>query len=158
MKNTLTALAAVLMLATSAQAHGFKIAELEVGHPFVTTPLATAKSAAGYLSVKNTGATADRLIAVESDAAQKVQIHTTEFDAEGIARMKHVEAVDLPAGAEVRLEQGALHVMFMGLTAPMHEGSKIPGTLVFEKAGRLAVEFAVDAPKADAAPEDHSGH
>ncbi len=35
--------------------------------------------------------------------------------------------------------------MFMDLTAPLAEGERIKGELVFEKAGPIAVEFAVEA-------------
>lgn len=136
-----------LLLAAPAFAHGFKAGDLEIGHPHIPAPVASAKSAGGYLSVKNTGETADRLIGVESDAADKTELHTSEVDAEGVARMIHVPAIDIPAGETVKLERGGLHVMFMGLKAPLAEGDLVKGTLIFEHAGRVEVEFSIDAPK-----------
>jgi copper(I)-binding protein len=35
--------------------------------------------------------------------------------------------------------------MFIGLKAPFAKGQKVPATLVFEKAGKVEVEFLVDA-------------
>ena len=74
-----------------------------------------------------------------------VAIHRTETDAAGVARMVPVEALEIPPGATVTLEPGGTHVMFMGLTAPFAEGDKIDATLVFEKAGEVAVRFNVEA-------------
>ncbi|VDC24531.1 copper chaperone PCu(A)C [Pseudogemmobacter humi] len=141
-----------LFLAAPAFAHEFTLGDLEVGHPHIPAPIASAKSAGGYLSITNGGESADRLIGAESDAADKTELHTSEVDAEGVARMIHVPAIDIPAGETVKLERGGLHVMFMGLKTPLAEGDLVKGTLIFEKAGRLDVEFSVDAPK------DGEGH
>ena len=35
--------------------------------------------------------------------------------------------------------------MFMGLKAPFEKGKRIKGTLTFEKAGKVEVEYAVEA-------------
>jgi copper(I)-binding protein len=67
-----------------------------------------------------------------------------EIDADGVARMHEVDALDIPAGATVTLAPSGLHVMFMGLDAPLVAGASIPATLVFENAGELAVEFKVE--------------
>jgi copper(I)-binding protein len=45
----------------------------------------------------------------------------------------------------------------MGLTAPLAEGARVPAVLVFEKAGEVAVEFAVEARKAGDGME-HTDH
>ena len=71
---------------------------------------------------------------------------------DGVARMVHLDAIDIPAGGSVTLAPGGLHIMLMGLTGPVTEGDMIPATLVFETAGRVEVEFSVDAP----AGMDHS--
>ena len=58
--------------------------------------------------------------------------------------MRPVEAPRHPAGATVTLAPQGLHVMFMGLDAPLVAGASIPATLVFERAGEIAVEFKVE--------------
>ncbi|MEH7828113.1 copper chaperone PCu(A)C [Gemmobacter denitrificans] len=158
MKPVLTLMAALVLSATPLLAHGVKKDGLEIIHPNIPAPAASAKSAAGYMAIANDGATPDRLIAVEMEVAQSVMLHTTEHGADGVARMKHLESVDIPAGETVVLEPGGMHVMLMGLTATLSEGDMVPGTLVFEQAGRVAVEFMVDPP--GAAAHDHAamGH
>lgn len=156
MKTRIIALCAALAVTPfTAIAHSFKAGEIDIGHPFIPTPAKGAKSAGGYLSLDNKGETADRLIAIETDAAARAELHTVETDAAGVTKMVHIEALDIPAGETVALERGGYHIMLMGLTAPLEEGARIPATLIFEKAGKVAVEFSVDAPKE---AEDHSGH
>ena len=66
------------------------------------------------------------------------------------------DGLEIPAGREVKLEPGSsYHLMFMGLKAPAVEGVKFPGTLTFEKAGAVKIEFAVDKAGGEA---DHSAH
>lgn len=143
-KTTFAALCAAFVLTTGAQAHGVTVGELEIIHPNILAPAATAKSAGGYMAIANEGETADRLIGIEVPSVKRAELHTTEHSADGIAKMMHVDGIDIPAGETVVLERGGMHVMFMGLTEPMTEGQMIPATLIFEKAGRVEVEFSVD--------------
>jgi copper(I)-binding protein len=71
--------------------------------------------------------------------------------------MVPVEAVEVPPGQTVTLAPGGMHVMFMGLGAPLTEGEKIDAELVFEKAGRVEVQFNVE-PRAETPGTDHAGH
>jgi copper(I)-binding protein len=131
-------------LALPASAHEYAVGDLAVGHPYAAATAAGAKAGAGYFSVTNAGAEADRLLAVEADFP-RVELHATEVDAAGVARMRPVEALEVPAGATVTLAPQGTHVMFMGLGDPLEEGESVPATLVFERAGRIEVEFRVEA-------------
>lgn len=147
--------AALLVAPVAAWSHGFTLGNLEIGHPWSRATLPGAKVAAGYLTVKNNGTEADRLIAVESRISQKAEIHEMAVT-DGVMTMRPVAGgLEIPAGGEVKLEPGSFHLMFIGLKEPAVEGVKFPGTLTFEKAGRVEVEFAVDKPGGGA---DHSGH
>jgi copper(I)-binding protein len=46
-------------------------------------------------------------------------------------------------GETVELKPGGFHLMFMDLREPLKEGQAVTGTLVFERAGPVAVSFAV---------------
>ncbi|MDR7126105.1 copper chaperone PCu(A)C [Pseudotabrizicola sp. 4114] len=155
-KTPLLAFCAALALATSAQAHGVTVGDLEIIHPNILAPAASAKSAAGYMGIANEGTTADRLIGIEMPSVQHSELHTTEHSADGVARMMHVDAIDIPAGETVLLERGGMHIMLMGLTEPMTEGQMVPATLIFEQAGRVEVEFSVDP--SDGADHSAMGH
>ncbi len=151
MKHALGLIAA-LLISTAAHAHGFTAGDLEIIHPSIPQPAAAAKSAAGYMGITNKGAEADHLIGVETDAAEKSEVHVTKVGDDGVATMSHVESIEIPAGDTVQLERGGLHVMLMGLNGTLNQGDMVKATLIFEHAGRVDVEFMVDAPGG----EDHS--
>ncbi len=149
------ALAASLSFAPAASAHEFKQGDLTIGHPWSRATLPGAKVAAGYLTVKNAGSTPDRLISVTAGIADKGEIHEMAVK-DGVMTMRPLaDGLEIPAGGEVKLEPGSYHLMFMGLKEPAVEGVKFPGTLTFEKAGTVQVEFAVDKARREA---DHSAH
>ncbi len=153
---TLAAAAALLSLSTAALAHDYQIGDLVIDHPMAFNTAPTAKSGGGYLTITNTGTTDDKLIGVRADFP-KVELHTTE-EKDGVARMMHVEAIDIPAGATVALEPGGLHVMFMGLGGDGFDvGEKVPATLIFEQAGELEVQFSIED-RGTAETHDHSSH
>ena len=150
------ALAVASLLAGAAGAHEFKLGALTIGHPYMSETAPRGTTGAGYLSVANAGPDADRLLAVET-AFPQAMLHVTETDAAGVSRMRHVEALEIPAGATLALEPRGAHVMFTGLEAPLKVGDKIPATLVFEHAGRVEVIFNVE-PRAGGAAEGHDEH
>jgi periplasmic copper chaperone A len=148
-------LAAALLVAPAAWAHEYKAGTLDIGHPWSRATLPGAKVAAGYLTVKNSGTEPDRLIAVSAGIAGKGEIHEMTVK-DGVMTMRPVAGgLEIPAGGEVKLEPGSFHLMFMNLNAPAVAGEKFPGTLTFEKAGTVEVEFAVEKPGGG---EDHSQH
>jgi copper(I)-binding protein len=102
-------------------------------------------NSAAYMLIHNGTSQTDRLLRVESNAAQAVELHRSEVVDE-VMTMRPVESIEIPAGGEVRLEPGGLHVMLIGLTQPLEAGSSIPLTLVFENAGEITVDAEVRAP------------
>ncbi|NVK33955.1 MAG: copper chaperone PCu(A)C [Rhodobacteraceae bacterium] len=135
---------ALALAASSAIAHDIQVGDLEIIHPAIPLPPPSAPTAAGYMAIANNGTHPDRLIGVEVPIAKSSSLHRTEVSADGVARMLPLEAADIPADDTVLFEQGAMHVMLMGLSAPLHEGDMVPATLIFQHAGRVEVEFMVD--------------
>ncbi|KMK68685.1 copper chaperone PCu(A)C [Puniceibacterium sp. IMCC21224] len=156
MTTRILAVAAAIVIGHAASAHDFKVGDLVIEHPMAFATPKTAMTGGGYLSITNTGAGDDRLLAVEA-AFPRVMLHTTDMQND-VASMRHVEGIVIPAGATVTFEPGGLHVMFMGLDGdPFEVGEKIPATLVFEHAGNLDVMFNVEA-RGASDDMDHSAH
>lgn len=144
-------------LAPTAQAHEIIAGQLQIIHPYISAPPPAAKSAAGYVVIANEGTTPDRLIAVETPIAAMATLHVTDFGADGVARMQALDGLEIAGGEIVTLEPGGMHVMLMGLTAPLKAGDTVPATLVFEHAGRVEITFMVDdAGMMDDMMMDHS--
>ena len=133
---------AAALLASPVPAQDYKLGDIDIGHPYVIA--STGRSAAGYFSVTNHGATADSLVAIRTDFPRS-EVHGTETDASGVSRMSRVPALEIPAGGTVTLQPGGLHVMLMGLDHPLAAGDEVAATLVFENAGEVAVVFQVQA-------------
>lgn len=136
------AFAACAFVAIGAHAHEFKLGAITIGHPYARATLPGQPSGGGYLKLDNAGA-ADRLVGVSADVSQSVELHSMSMDG-NVMRMRPVDAIELPAGKTVELRPGGLHVMFMGLKAPLKQGDKFPLKLRFEKAGEVTVTVNVE--------------
>ena len=100
---------------------------------------------AGYAVIRNTGPAADTLIAVATPVAGRAEIHESMIM--GGQAMMHPRpgGLPVPAGATVALKPGGWHIMLMGLKQPLKAGDHYPATLTFKKAGKVTVQFSVQA-------------
>lgn len=152
--------AALTVVAAQASAHDFKAGALEIKHPWSRATVPAAKVGGGYFSVVNSGDTADRLVSATAEIAEKTEIHQMEMK-DGVMSMREVPGgLEVPAKGELVLQPGGqgagYHLMFMGLKRPLLKGEKFAGSVTFEKAGTVPVEFAVEAVGSKSA--DHSQH
>lgn len=150
------------MFASGVSAHDYTAGDLKIGHPFTRTTPPGAVAAGAYLSIENKGKSADKLLRAASPVAGLVELHSMSMDG-NVMRMRAVPSIDVAAGATVKLAPGGLHVMLQDLKRPLKEGERVPMTLVFERAGEVKVELAVQKPDAAAghagsARDAHAGH
>jgi copper(I)-binding protein len=116
---------------------------LHVAHGWARATPGMARNGAAYMTLHNMGKTDDKLIDAASDVAARTEIHTHIMDGT-VMKMRKVEGgVAFASGKEVTFKPGGLHIMFLGLKAPLKEGSTFPVTLTFEKAGKKTVEIKV---------------
>lgn len=95
---------------------------------------------AGYVKIQNKGSSSDRLLSATSTAAATVELHTVLTE-NGVAKMREINGLDIPAGKTISMAPGGYHVMFLQIKEPFKEGNVIPVTLKFEKAGEVKVDF-----------------
>jgi len=129
---------------------------LEIGPAWTRATPTGAPNAGAFLTIRNTGTAADRLLAAELEGGKRTEVHETAA-VDGVMRMRQVSEIVIAPGATVELKPGGLHIMIMGLDKPVEPGAIVKGTLVFEKAGRVAVEFPA-APVGSQAPPSGHGH
>lgn len=121
------------------------LGELRIERPMLRETPPNAPVAGGFVTLGNAGATDDTLVSAttEADFVGQVQLHRMEME-NGVMRMSEVEGgIPVPAGETVVLQPGGLHLMLMGLTAPLIEGETLPITLTFERAGTVTLDFPV---------------
>ena len=130
------------------------LAQIQIEKPWTRASAPAAKVAGGYMLIRNAGATADRLVAVSSPAAAKVEMHVHVND-NGVMKMREVRGYDVPAKGSFELKPGGAHLMFVDIKRPLKEGDKLPVKLKFEKAGEVSAEFQVGGMGALIAPMQH---
>lgn len=156
MKQQISALtfAAAVLAGSVAAAQDYKAGSVTIDHPWARASVT--ETGAAYMTITNHGTAADELVAAASPVAGKAELHT--HIAEGdIMRMRPVGEIDLGAGQSAMLKPGGLHIMLIGLKAPLKEGEQFPLTLTFKKAGEVTVGVPVQAAGADA-PAPMGGH
>lgn len=135
--------------AASAAAHGREGHDTErsagpvVEDAWIRLPPAAAPVVGGYLTLRNPGAQDDRLLAVRSPAAERVEIHEMRMDGDMMQMRELSDGLQLPAGQTVSLEPGGTHLMFMQPRTGLSVGDEVEAVLVFEAAGEQAVRFQV---------------
>ena len=96
-----------------------------------------------------------RLVGASSSAAGVTEVHEMKIE-KGVMLMRAVPGgLEIKPGQTVELKPGSFHLMFMELKAPLvkDQTPRPKGTLVFEKAGNVEVEFAIEA--IGGAPAEH---
>lgn len=135
------ALGLVLGIGESA-AHEIKLGALVIHHPWSRQSPERADTASGFMTISNTGHADDRLVKVTSEIGISAQIMDQASEL--------TQGLVIPAGGTVVLKPGSLHIAFTGLARQVEEGEEFTGTLAFERAGTVTVDFEVAPPDAKA--------
>ena len=133
------------LVATGADAHDYKVGPLVINHPWSRATPKGAAVAGGYMKITNTGTTPDRLTGGSIEIAKRFEIHEMRMDGSVMKMRELTNGLEIPPGAAVELKPGSYHIMMMNLSKPMTKGERVKGSLTFEKAGKIDVEFAVEA-------------
>jgi periplasmic copper chaperone A len=171
---TLLAVAAALLTSQPALSQDHDMPHGKMPHAQQKSPIAVesgwarasiSKNGAAYAKIVNNGKTADRLIAVKSTVARRVELHTHIMDG-NIMKMRRVEGgIAIAPDNSVMMKPGGNHIMLMGLTKKLVAGEQFAITFVLEKAGeinamiRIGKLGAMDSggmPMQDG--QDHGGH
>lgn len=136
----------------------FKLGSLTIEAPWARATPGGAKVAGGFMKITNNGTEPDRLVGGTVPFAGRFEVHEMAIDG-GVMKMREVKSLEIKPGETVELKPGGYHVMFMDLKSGLKDGETAKGTLVFEKAGKVDVEFKV-GPVGGGAPSGggHSHH
>lgn len=130
--------------ANAALAHDYKAGSLEIKHPWARATPRGAAVAGSYMRIINTGTAPDRLIGFSSPAAGKFEIHQMSME-NGMMKMRPLpNGIVIKPGDAVEFKPGSYHLMFIDLKTPFEQGKRVKGTLTFEKAGSVDVEYVVE--------------
>jgi hypothetical protein len=123
-------------------------AEYSAGPVVVSDPWSRAtpkgaQTAIGYMTIINNGVTSDHLVGGSIEVANTLQFHamTTENN---VAKMRELTDIEIKPGETIQLKPGGSHIMFVNLKHALSKGEKISGTLNFEHAGKVQIEYSVE--------------
>lgn len=149
------ALLAVALAPPAAQSHSHKRKTLEIVHPW-TTAMAEERvvNVAVYMKVRNGSRAAERLLSASTPLADKAEL--IEPQALGAVRLPApAAALTIPARGELVLAPDGARILLSGFKRRLDAFDSFELTLVFEKAGRMVVEVAVEEAGTAAAPHKH---
>ncbi len=145
----LAALSAVV-IAAPVRADDVKVGDLVISQAWSRATPSGAKVAGGFLTIENKGSAPDKLIGVSADIAGKAEVHEMTSD-NGVMKMRPLDkGLVIEPGKTVKLAPGGYHLMLQDLKGAFKEGEKVPVTLEFEKAGKVAVSLDVQGVGAQA--------
>lgn len=130
-------------------------ASIQVLSPWARATPGGAKVAAAYLTLKSSGAVQERLLAVTSSRAKRVELHTHTMK-DGVMRMRRVDGLTIPEGGTHVLKPGGDHIMLLDLVSPLKAGEMLPLTLTLEGAGDV-MALAKVLPIGSTGPIDQDG-
>ena len=149
-RESMTRMAFLLAVALStwagdAVAEDYRIGTIEIATPWTRATPKGSTIAAAYMTLRNKGSAPDRLVGGSAAVAGRFEVHRMVME-QGVAKMRPVEGgLEIKPGETVELKPGSLHGMLVGLKQPLQKGEKVKGTLEFEKAGKVEIEYAVEA-------------
>lgn len=157
MSRLILAAALSAMLMSPALAKDYTAGSLKIEQPWARATPKGAPVGGGYFTITNTGNTPDRLVGGSVPVSSGFEIHEMAMD-NGVMKMRMLpNGLEIKPGETVALKPGGYHLMFTGLKDQLKQGESFKGTLQFEKAGKVDVEFAVEGMAATGAGGG-SGH
>ncbi|ANG62550.1 hypothetical protein A8C75_08665 [Marinobacterium aestuarii] len=100
---------------------------------------------AAYLTLHNNSASPVQLDSAQTDSAGTTELHQTRQQ-DGVMRMRAAQQVEIPAGAEYRLQPGGDHLMLIDLTQPLNAGDEVSLQLNFSDGQQLQLTLPVRSP------------
>ncbi|MGZ5870607.1 MAG: copper chaperone PCu(A)C [Bradyrhizobium sp.] len=126
-----------------ARAEEIKAGDLVITQAWSRATPGGAKVGGGYLTIENKGSVPDRLIGGSAEVADKVQVHEMAMN-NGVMTMRPLDkGLVIDPGKTVKLAPGGFHLMLLDLKSPLKQGDRLPVTLEFEKAGKVALSLDV---------------
>jgi len=146
-------------ISVTAMATDYKAGSLAISGPWSRATPKGAQAGVGYLAIKNNGTTPDRLIGGSVEVADHFELHVTIIE-NGIARMHERSEIEIKPGQTIEFKPGGSHVMFVDLKHPLSKSEHVKGTLIFEHAGTVQIEYSVEGIGAQQVPQsmDHMKH
>ena len=117
-------------------------ANLRFEEAYLFPPFGDGRIGSAYVTVVNPSREDDRLVSVQGDIAEKIEMHAVGEE-DGMMTMRKREVMGAPSQGELILTPGGDHLMLFGLADGLEDRDAVTLTLEFERAGVVDVDFEV---------------
>lgn len=137
-QRRLCVLAALIPAACGGGNGGLAVADA-YGYP----PLARGTAAVAYLTIRNTSD--DDIVVNEftSPLFAQVELHETSVE-DGVARMRPVDRLQVPARGSATLAPGGMHLMLREPDSEIAAGVRVPLRAILSDGGRLEFDVVLE--------------
>jgi len=151
MRRLILLTAALLLLPLQA------MAEIIVEDAWVRLPPPVADTAAGYMTIKNSGDHDVELTGIKTAICKNPEFHAMEMHGEMMHMMK-MEKVIVPAHGGISFTPSGNHIMLVGLTGQLKAGEHIMMTLLTSEGEAIMVHAEVRDMRGGHQSDNKDGH
>nr|WP_283251042.1 copper chaperone PCu(A)C [Rhabdothermincola salaria] len=108
-------------------------------------PVPAGPMGAAYMTIENTGTEVDTLLGARTDDGDRAMVHRTEIAEDGQVTMDEAGDLEVPAGGELALAPGGLHLM-VAVPDGLEVGDVVELVLDFADAGEIGIDVEVVDP------------
>lgn len=138
MKTFISLFTAALLLVSSQ----LFAAPLTVENIYIRATPPHSKNSAAFMVIKNSDKKEIKLIAADSNIADRVELHEHVMD-NGLMKMRQVKDIIIKPESSVKLQPGGYHVMFLNLKQPLKEGESVKLSLSFDNGQQLTFDAPI---------------
>jgi|GEM_PF-1226762 len=142
-------------------AKGQEQGAFEISGAWARATIGKSRISAAYLKIEKQRGGADKLVAISSPLAGKVELHTSLMK-NGMMMMRQIDSLEVAPGRPALFQPGGNHIMLLDLKKPLRAGEQLPLKLYFKNSAPITVQVRVkgltESMGGDQGPMTHKGH
>ena len=133
----------------------FAIADdtLEINDAWIAEAPPVSKVMAAYMEIENKTQQDRQAVSMQCREFERAEFHRT-VEKDGMARMQHQQALNIPANSELELEPGGYHIMLFNPARHLMAGDKTSCSMKFDDGTMITIGLEIRK----SSDEDHSHH
>ena len=125
----------------------------EIDDAWIAEAPPVSKVMAAYMEIENKTRQHRQAVSMQCREFERAEFHRT-VEKDGMARMQHQQALNIPAESELELEPGGYHIMLFNPARHFVAGDKTGCSMKFDDGTTIAIELEIRK----SSVEDHTHH
>ncbi len=143
----------LIIVATLTSQYAIADDKLEIDDAWIAEAPPVSKVLAAYMEIENETRQDRQAISMQCEEFKRAEFHRT-IEKDGMARMEHLQVLNIPANSELELEPGGYHIMLFNPARRLLAGDNTGCSMKFDD--DTTINFDLDIRKSSV--EDHSHH